>query len=85
MKMDLKSGEVTGNFNKKKDTNDSKILEAIHECQDKEYDYTIDKVELANKINFKLNKFDGHDRVNKLISTGILELDNDLERYRKVG
>jgi len=85
MKMNMQTGEVSGEFNKKKDTNDSKILEAIHECQDSEYDNTIDKGELANKINYKLNKLDGHERVRKLIETGVLELDNDLERYRKVG
>lgn len=84
MKMDLETGKVDDTHTKRKDTLLDKITVAIKECQNKEYDDTIDRDELISKINIITGKLDGHERFDKLVGT-ILALDNDWERYYKIG
>lgn len=84
MKMDIDTGEVEDNLVKSKDNKKDKILEAITECTESMYDNTIDKEDLIKRIEGK--GVNGADEiVRKMIDRGVLQLDNEWERYRKIG
>lgn len=84
MKMDLEKGEASDPMINRKDRVNVMLLEVWGECMDKELDNTVDKQEFISKLNKKSGRLDSEIKFNKMLESGILEYDNDLERYKKV-
>lgn len=86
MKMNLEDGTVSDPMIKKRDSNDTIILEVWNNCMDKDLDNTVDKEEFIQALNVKRGKFDSHGIVEKLLNnTNEFIYDNDLERWKKIG
>jgi len=82
LKMDIDTGKVKDTFIKSKDKKHKDIMETIKECIDPIYDNTLDKNELVAKLLLK-DIPNASTVVDQLISAETLQLDDDLQRYRK--
>jgi len=87
MKMDLEKGEVKDTMINSKDTKKTIILETWGECCDPEFENTVDKHEFIEKLSTKegFNALTSPLAFKQLEDSGVLNYDNDLERYKKIG
>lgn len=86
MKMDLNTGVVSDPQKKTKDTKKETILITWGECMDDELDSTVDKDDFIKALGTKegFSGLDAEQTFSRMLDSGTLIYDNDLERYKKV-